>query len=89
MRPSHANIDRFLSQIPGHDLTEKVRAVQRMQQTQGYLCPSAKDLAVHLILELYDSASSSEANATRIASGLELAVDQLRYLSRCIQAMHW
>lgn len=86
MRQTQVAIDSFLQQIL-YTPTADIEEVRNQRQSQGYLCPSAKDLAVHLILELFDSASTPEANINRIASNLELAAAQLEYLSRCIKSI--
>ena len=86
MRHSYANIDAFLHQVFGNT-TEAVGRVQPIQHSQGYLCPTAFDFAVHLILELYDQYSTHQANIIRISSNLELAAEQLLYLSRRIKGL--
>ena len=86
MRHSYASIDIFLQEVFSNALGES-GLVQQKQQSQGYLCPTARDLAVHLILELYDPTSTHQANIVRISSNLELAAEELLYLSRCIQAI--
>ena len=86
MQHSHASIDVFLQEVLNNLEHSDSKQAQRARATQGYLCPTASDLAVHLILELYDQGSSPTANITRISSNLELAAEKLLYFSRRIRA---
>lgn len=85
MRNSYLSIDTFLQEVLNSTQSSDSEQAQRARATQGHLCPTATDLAVHLILELYDHSSSHHANTTRICSNLELAAEELLYLSRRIR----
>ncbi len=80
-----SSIDLFLQAVFGK-AAQEIGNIQPLRQRKGYLCPAASDLAIHLILELYDQASTPQANITRISSNLELAAEELLFMSRRIRA---
>ena len=86
MQNSDTSIDVFLQQVAGH-LHEKNNAAQHRQQGHQHLGPTAVDLAVHLILELYDDGSTRAANITRISSNIEMVAEELLCLSKRIKGL--
>ena len=87
MRRIQTGVDLFLQAVSRGAEERPVDNIQRLRQTKGYQCPTALDLALHSILELFDEGSSVEANIARICSNLEMEADQLLHLSKRVKGL--
>lgn len=87
MRPLYTGIDLFLRTVLRGTEPGVLSHVRWLSKNPDYQCPSATELSVHLILELYDEGSSVEENILRICSNLEMEADQLLHLSKRVKGL--
>lgn len=87
MRRTQSGVEMFLQAVSRGAEQGRLDNIQRLRQHKGYECLTALELAVHLILELHDEASSIQANVARICSNLEMEADQLMHLSKRIRGL--
>ncbi len=85
MRKNCPSIDRFLQEVFGNFLSKESDRLAPKHQDDLRL--TANDLALRLILELYDQNSSPQSNILRISSNLEMAGEKLLFLSRHVQTL--
>ncbi len=87
MRNNRTGIDELLQQVLGHVNDKSDPATWNRQSSPGHRCPRASDVAVHLIIEPYDQGLTQVANINRISTNLELAAEELLYLSKRVRAL--
>ncbi len=87
MRKNCPSIDHFLQEVFGNLLSKDSDHLVPLRKRQDDLRPTANDLALRLILELYDQNSSPQSNILRISSNLEMAGEKLLFLSRHVQTL--
>ena len=87
MRRIQTGLEPFLRAVTKGTEPGLIGEVRWLRQSKDYRCPSALDLCIHWILELYDEDSSIEDNIIRICSNLEMEADQLMHLSKRVKGL--
>jgi hypothetical protein len=88
MQTLQPGIETFLGVVSHcRERQEVFEAIKGLRHAKDYKCPSSAVFALHLILDLYGEDSSLQANINRITTNLEVAADELNYLSKQMKTL--